>query len=85
MSTCVEIEIEDDGTVMVGVKPQEQETPGEEAQDKQYLQPANSVDEALTTAKDLLTNPQVQQAEKQGGFDDVFKQGAPGPADQQGA
>lgn len=61
--TCVEIEVDDQGQVTVGVCPPEQETPGEEQQDKQYMQPAQSVEEALTTAKDLLTNPQAQAAE----------------------
>lgn len=38
--------------------------PGAEgAEDKSYLQPANSIDEALQTAKSLLTNPQAQAAE----------------------
>ena len=67
----VEIEIDtDSGAVMVGVEPPDESAgaPMDQGaapavEDKSYLQPANSVDEALSTAKDLLTNPQAQAAE----------------------
>ena len=51
----IEIEVADDGTVTVGVQPQEEETAaGDMQQDKAYMQPAKSVDDALQTAKMLL-------------------------------
>jgi hypothetical protein len=89
----VEIELAEDGTVTVGAEPpdaQGEGTPtgqGDQpgADDKAYMQPAKSVEDALMIAKDLLTNPQAQQAAQQGGFDAVFNQGAMSPADQQGA
>ncbi len=72
---CVEIEVGEDGSVRVGIEPQEEYAqdaagagtptgPGDQPgpDDKPYLQPAQSVDDALQTAKDLLTNPQAQDA-----------------------
>lgn len=72
----VEIELDTDtGQVMVGLEPPEAEAaeagsagqpgaPGAEAAES-YMQPANSLDDALSTAKDLLsgqTGAQAQQA-----------------------
>lgn len=57
MSTCVVIEVDDDGAVRVGVLP-----PEAIAQYADALQPAQSVEDALSTAKDLLTNPQIREA-----------------------
>lgn len=59
MGICVEIEIDDQGQVMVGVDPEKEEAP----EPKGYMQPAQSVEDALQTAKDLLTNPQAQAAQ----------------------
>lgn len=61
---CVEIELADDGSVKVGVCPPEQGEPDQG--EKEYLQPAKSVEDALGTAKDLLsgdTGEQAQEAE----------------------
>lgn len=50
MPICVEIEVSDDGQVMVGVDPEKAET----GEPKGYMQPAASVDEALAKAKSML-------------------------------
>jgi len=63
MAICVEIEVDDQGQVTVGVSPPGQESSAPDQQeDKSYMQPAKSVQDALQTANDLLTNPQAQQA-----------------------
>lgn len=77
---CVEIEIGDDGTVRVGVEPYDQEAAGAEEQEKSYMQPAKSVEDALGTARDLLsgaTGAQAQAAQAEGDFRQGFNRGAP--------
>lgn len=79
---CVEIEVDDDGSVAVGVVPQAMEAaeepgkvlstgapsgpapqgPAPEDQEKQYLQPAASIDEALAKAKQLLASGGAPEA-----------------------
>jgi hypothetical protein len=55
------IEMADDGTFMVGMEPEGADagmaegSAGEMEQDKSYMQPAASVDEALAMAKELLS------------------------------
>lgn len=62
MATCIEIEISDQGAVTVGVCPPE---PVEETgAQKEYMQPAASVDEALAKAKQLLSGGQPDQAKQ---------------------
>lgn len=53
---CFEIELDTEtGEVMAGVCPPEEEyNPEDVAEDKSYLQPVGSVDEALAAAKDAL-------------------------------
>jgi hypothetical protein len=86
MGICVEIEVDDDGTIAVGVVPQSEEAtedkgepnsgeqPGQgEADEKQYLEPVRSIDEALAKAKELLAGAgQEQSAQEQQGFDAGF-------------
>ena len=89
---CVEIEIGDDGAVRVGAQPYEE---GAETAEKPYLQPARSVEDALGTAKDLLsgsTGEQAQAAQAEGDFRQGFSGARPmgatpaqGPTRMQGA
>jgi hypothetical protein len=58
MKTCVLIEVDDQGQVSVGTYPGELPP-----QFKQGLQPAQSVDEALATAKQLLEGGGEEQGE----------------------
>jgi hypothetical protein len=51
MSICVEIEVDDNGQVTVGVCPPEEEA----GESKDYMQPAESVEVALEKAKSLLS------------------------------
>lgn len=76
MGICVEIEVSDDGKVTVGVDPEK-----EYGERKGYMQPAQSLEDALQTAKDLLTNGQAQAA--QAGPDQA--PAAPGGMDPQAA
>lgn len=69
---AVEIEVDDQGKVTVGMPPQAEETGQQDTQeDKSYMSPAASVDDALKVARDMLTNPQAEQAAKQKGFESV--------------
>lgn len=79
---CVAIEVGEDGTVKVGMIP-----PEATAQYAKEMQPAQSVEDALGTAKDLLsgqTGEQAQAASAEGGFAQGFAKqqpiGAPAPA-----
>lgn len=75
---AVEIEIDSQGRITVGMPPQPEETGQQDMQeDKSYMSPAQSVDDALKVARDMLTNPQAEQAAKQQGFESV-DQGAMG-------
>ena len=59
----IEIEVADDGKVTVGVQPPDEEAAaGDVTKDKSYMQPAKSVDDALSTAKDLI----AQQSQVEG-------------------
>lgn len=58
---CIEIAVDDNGQVSVGVCP-----PEEEAGEKEYMQPAQSIDEALSKAAEMLQGPQAEgQAQAQ--------------------
>lgn len=61
MSVCVEIEVDDQGQVKVGVDPEQQEQG-----DKSYMQPAQSVDAALAQAKQLLSGQQQSTSAQAG-------------------
>lgn len=74
---CVKIEAYDDGRVLVGLVPQDIEQNGpvtdEEEAEKQYMQPVDSIDEALDKARELLGAPGApteggEEAEMQQGF-----------------
>lgn len=60
MAICIEINIDDQGAVTVGVCPPEEET----GEPKGYMQPAKSVDDALGTARDLLAGQNGQMAQQ---------------------
>lgn len=62
---CVEIELDTDtGAVTVGVCPPEEESmQDDQAKDKAYMQPAQSVEDALGTAKDLLSGQTGEQSQ----------------------
>lgn len=69
MPICIEIEVADDGQVTVGVCP-----PKEGGEPKEYMKPAQSVDDALAQAKSMLAGqgqqpqqPQPMQQPAQGG------------------
>ena len=51
MSICVEIEIDDDGNVQVGICPPDEES----GEDKSYMHSAESVEVALAKAKAYLS------------------------------
>lgn len=73
---CVAIEVGEDGTVKVGLIP-----PEAAAQYADALQPAQSVEDALGTAKDLLsgqTGEQAQASQDEGQFRQGFDKTAPG-------
>lgn len=73
MSICVEIEVDDQGKVSVGIDPEQKEP-----NDNANMQPAASIDEALAKAKQLLSQGGGQnQAEQQ--FQQGFKQAGPAP------
>lgn len=68
------IEMDDDGTIMVGLEPETEDQGGaegpegsqqEEDQEKSWMSPAKNIDDALSTAKDLLTNDAAAQANAQ--------------------
>lgn len=75
---AIAIMVGDDGKVTVGAVPQEMmqemmgsEEPGEAGTEMgagkpAAMQPAQDIDSALAIAKDLLANPQAQQAQQAG-------------------
>lgn len=83
---CFEIELDTDtGEVMAGVCPPEEESGmADMEEDKSYLQPAASLDEALTMARDVLMGKQTIMGEKmkrdevRRGYDRVKGNGMPG-------
>lgn len=64
MKVCVEIELDTD-TQQVTVGPCEPREEGAGEAESQ-MQPAQDIDSALAIAKDLLTNPQAQEAQQAG-------------------
>jgi len=61
----VEIEMRDDGTIMVGSPPQSEEMGQEDMEmDKEYMSPVQTLDDALDVAKDLLTGPTTEEAQQ---------------------
>lgn len=62
---CFEIEMDTEtGQVLAGVcPPKEESSPEDMAEDKSYLQPVGSVDEALAKAKDALGGEPANQEE----------------------
>jgi hypothetical protein len=86
------IEMDDDGTIMVGLEPETADASGaapqegtqpEEDQEKSWMSPAKSLDDALSTAKDLLTSDQAAQANDQAS-NDAFEGGFKGVSGAQG-
>lgn len=71
---CVEIEVDDQGQVTVGLCPPDEGQNGpegsqqEESAEKDYMQPAANVDDALAKAKQLLSGqtPNDQADEQKG-------------------
>jgi hypothetical protein len=75
MTKCVCIEMEDDGSISVGLEPTDmaeggqgggggaEGSQGQEDAESSYMKPAKSLDDALQVAKDLLTSDQAQQAQ----------------------
>ena len=66
----IEIEVADDGTVMVGMMPpMEESAEGADKEymqhDKSYMQPAKSVDDALVMAKALIDQGASQPGKTQ--------------------
>lgn len=79
------IELADDGTISVGEEPQNEggmpEGSVQDAEsDKSYMQPAESIDAALATAKQMLSGDQGQGL----GPDNPFEQPKPEASMQQG-
>lgn len=61
---AVEIEVDDQGQVTVGMPPASEETGAQDVQeDKSYMKPVQSVDQALQVAKDMLTGQSGAQAQ----------------------
>lgn len=69
-TVCIEVDAQ--GQYTVGLEPQGMEGQESEDQEKSYMSPVKSLDDALRVAKDLLTSDQAQSAENdqafQGGF-----------------
>lgn len=87
MTKTVCIEMDDDGTITVGLEPASEDQGGaeppedskaEEDQEKSWMSPAKDIDDALSTAKDLLTSDQAQQANDQAGNNAAFEGGFKG-------
>ena len=76
----VMIKAGDDGQVTVGVMPAEMMAM-HEGKEMGAMQPAQSVDDALQMAKDLLTNPQSEQGPTQAPGGGMMM-GKMGPQDQ---
>lgn len=62
MGICVEIEIDDQGQVTVGVCPPEEET----GEPKDYMQPADSLEAALSQAQEILSGSEQNSQDSEG-------------------
>lgn len=82
------IVMQDDGSIMVGLEPQGEETaeatPGAAMQDdSSYLSPVSSLEEAFSVGKDLLASDQAQEAENAKSFEGGYQK-AGGPMGMEG-
>jgi hypothetical protein len=71
------IEMADDGSITVGLEPEEGDgqegSAADESQDKSWMSPAKSLDEALSVAKDLLTSDQASDAQNNDAFEKGYQ------------
>lgn len=78
MKKCVEIEMSDDGTVMVGMKEKDESDILEDQKEGYDMQPADNLDAALSMAKDMLSANPEADAQNNQAFESGYKK-AGGP------
>lgn len=81
---CVKIELDTKtGEVTVGVEPpgykEAEGSAADEQAEESFMKPAKSVDDALSIAKDLLTNPNVKGAQDGQAFEQGYQSIRGGP------